>query len=167
MIESTALEPDDVKRLLEIQEKIRKEVESTSPSKQLQDLLNEVRAINEDIQERHKLEDDAKLLLEFRKRLEEAIESSKAWKDYKKSGYDKLTESGKKLYIELDSICASKGIFIVPVGELESWLQPLGVEYSKNKGKWIVRALETLPKLNPHHTKLPWNFIERVHKYLE
>ena len=34
--------------------------------------------------------------------------------------------------------CASSGLFIVPVGELESWLVDYGVARSSNKTKWIT-----------------------------
>lgn len=62
--------------------------------------------------------------------------------------------------------CAVFGLFIVPVGELESWLVDYGVTRSSNKTKWITQALEKLFEIDYDAEKQIWRFIDFLKKYL-
>jgi hypothetical protein len=57
-------------------------------------------------------------------------------------------------------------VLIVPVGELESWLVPFGLERLSNKSRWIVLALEKLSEIHiPSDSELA-DFVEEIHEYL-
>ncbi|SDW04946.1 ATP-dependent endonuclease [Pseudomonas sp. NFACC08-1] len=123
-------------------------------------LKNEIDAIESDSRD-----DDLKLssLLGTLKRVRE---SGSAWKPYKKSGRAALEEKIQLVFDELCQICASRGLFIVPVGELEGWLTDYGLAHTSNKSKWIVDALELMPELEPDLKGGPWSFLSSVHSYL-
>ncbi|QFY43976.1 AAA family ATPase [Candidatus Methylospira mobilis] len=106
------------------------------------------------------------LLSELAGNLKRVRESGSPWKEYKKSGAAALNEETRPLFHRLSEICEENGLFIVPVGELEGWLVEHGLPHSSNKSKWIVRALETVPSLDPDKEKKPWLFMENVFAYL-
>ena len=64
------------------------------------------------------------------------------------------------------SLCANIGLFIVPVGELESWLVDYGIPRSTNKKIWILRALEKVHSINYDSGKEIWLFIDKLKKFL-
>lgn len=58
-----------------------------------------------------------------------------------------LTAGEQKIFKALRRSMAEYGVFIVPVGELEDWLAPLGCKPpkdEKSKGKWLREALDRL-----------------------
>lgn len=65
-------------------------------------------------------------------------ESTK-WSSLKKKGIDSLDGRLKENVTEIVSSCRDLGLFIVPVGELEGWMD-LGVR----KNKWALPALEKI-----------------------
>lgn len=65
-------------------------------------------------------------------------ESSK-WSDLKKNGVASLEESFRSKAQEVINYSKTLGLFIVPVGELESW-----INLDVRKNRWIVPALEYL-----------------------
>jgi len=93
-------------------------------------------------------------------------ESGSSWKKYKKEGVSALDAGTQKIFSELSVLCSENGLFIVPVGELEGWLVKHGLPYTKNKSKWIVNALELIPKLNFNSEQPPWDFLQSVFTYL-
>jgi hypothetical protein len=98
--------------------------------------------------------------------LKRVRESGTAWKPYKKSGRAALDQANQGVFDELCAICAVRGLFIVPVGELESWMTQFGLSHTSNKPKWIVAALEMLPKIEPDFAAGPWMFLRTVFDYL-
>jgi hypothetical protein len=66
----------------------------------------------------------------------------------------------------LSAVCASKGLFINPVGGLESMLVEYGIEPTTDKKGWIVQALQLLPGLTVDDKKHPWKFLIAIHAYL-
>ena len=98
--------------------------------------------------------------------LKRVRESGSAWKPYKKAGRAALDEGSKAAFDELSALCAARGLFIVPVGELEGWLVDYGMAHTSNKSKWIVGALELLPRLKPDLSTGPWLFLSSVFAYL-
>lgn len=65
-------------------------------------------------------------------------ESTK-WSAIKKGGLNALDIAHRNVAQALFERLASIGFFVVPVGELESWM-----ELGERKGKWIVSALRTI-----------------------
>ena len=57
-----------------------------------------------------------------------------------------LKPAEKKIFANLIASMAKYGVFIVPVGELEDWLSPLGLSppSKKEKGRWLGEALKRL-----------------------
>jgi hypothetical protein len=57
-------------------------------------------------------------------------------------------------------------IFIVPIGDLESWMEEYGVFRTSNKAKWIVEALKKLHEIEIDDSSLIGKFITDIHNYL-
>lgn len=84
----------------------------------------------------------------------------KKWKEVKEKGIigmpESVREEAERLILKLNT----KGLFIVPVGELESWIE-LGI---KKKNKWIIPALNRIyNKETPEALK---KFISEIVSYL-
>jgi len=78
-------------------------------------------------------------------------ESTK-WSKLKKKGIESLSEELKIKANELIEICVEVGLFIVPVGELEGW-----IDLQVKKNRWALPALEKI-----HSNECPSNLIEFV-----
>lgn len=78
-------------------------------------------------------------------------ESTK-WAEIKKKGLGSLDEIWRDKAEKLISDCKNIGLFIVPVGELEGWMD-LGIR----KNKWVLPALEKI-----HANECPVNLIEFI-----
>lgn len=70
---------------------------------------------------------------------------------------------------------AEYGVFIVPVGELEDWLGPLGCKPPKDekgKGKWLREAIEKLgqdPQAEAYVKPVKgdiWDFMREVNSWI-
>lgn len=115
------------------------------------------RLLTEPGQDRDKLEN-------VRRRANALRESASEWAPLKKMGSDALDEAGAASFAEIDRLFRSKGIFIVPVGERESWL-PDRAPYSQNKGAWTSSALDALKDpLGEDHPLV--RFIAEIVSYL-
>lgn len=107
-------------------------------------------------------------LFDFRKGLKKLRDDADELKELKKYGRKALDEDAV-IQQEFDNLiehCAEAGLFIVPVGELESWLIDYGVARSSSKTKWITRALEKLFELDYDSEKQIWKFIDSLKMYL-
>ena len=62
--------------------------------------------------------------------------------------------------------CASIGLFVVSVGELESWLVDYDIERTSNKSKWISKALNKLFEIEYDDSKAIWKFVDALRIYL-
>jgi hypothetical protein len=79
-------------------------------------------------------------LRDARKALSRIARSASPWAGVKAHGLDALREAERGVALELIALCQSIGIFVVPKGELESWM-PIGL----SKGsQWNRAALEKL-----------------------
>jgi len=96
--------------------------------------------------------------------LETRIGQSSNWDQFKKHGIKKLSEEGKTKFYYLDELSRKYGIFIVPVGGLESWLMEYGV--GGRKSEWIAKALAKLDSIEVNLEKQPWKFIKEIHDHL-
>lgn len=77
------------------------------------------------------------------------------WSEIKREGINYLPDTQKKAGKEVLKMCADLGLYIVPVGELESW-----IKLDVKKNKWIIPALDHIQKGNcPKELK---DFVSKV-----
>lgn len=110
----------------------------------------------------------ASALFDFRKGLNKLREDSDELSNFKKHGREALKDD-KITYERFNNLlkhCANLGLFIVPVGELESWLVDYDVARSSNKSKWITKALEKLFDIEYNPEKEIWKFMDSLKAYL-
>lgn len=86
------------------------------------------------------LEDQEHTLSGARGALNRLRKQATEWYEVKKDGLSALEPVSRPIAEELLKMAAEVGLFIVPVGELESWID-VG---TSQKNKWVVRALEQL-----------------------
>lgn len=97
--------------------------------------------VSESIQElQHQLENGEHTVSGARSALRRIDSSSMKWNAIKRNGVDSLEEPTRSHANDLISRLADLGIFVVPVGELESWVD-VG---TRRKKEWIVLALTSL-----------------------
>lgn len=110
----------------------------------------------------------ASALFDFRKELKKLREDADELADLKKRGRKALEADASAIQVfdRLIGHCANLGLFIVPVGELESWLVDYEVARSSNKTKWIAKALEKLFDIEYDSEKEIWKFIDSLKSYL-
>lgn len=104
-------------------------------------------------------------LFELRKKLKELRDETDDLRDFKRRGRCALDEKHQAYFDSLWKDCASIGFFIVPVGELESWLVDYGVARKSNKAKWITEALQKLNEIEFDKNKELWKFINKLQEY--
>ena len=107
-------------------------------------------------------------LFDFRRTLKKLRDEADELAELKKRGRHSL-ENDQDILNTFDTLlehCAALGLFIVPVGELESWLVDYDVPRSSNKTNWIVTALEKLFEVNYDSEKEIWKFIDKLRNYL-
>ena len=110
---------------------------------------------------------DSETYASLKRRINRVLKESGAWSRYKQQGRAALSESGKAAFDKINTFCKGHGSFIVPAGELESWLVPFGLERSSNKSVWIVKALQKLSDMEtlPSDSELA-RFVRDIHDYL-
>jgi len=109
---------------------------------------------------------DEHLLRRIDSKCQEISNSTKHWRPLKQHGQSALSSELQAKFDKLASICKSRGLFINPLGELESMLVDYGISYSTEKRPWIQQALKLLPSLEVDESKQPWKFINEVQEYL-
>lgn len=131
--------PDDIS---EMRRKIATAIESGSEDTLLEKLRQHIGEFFEQLKEsKHSLSGARGALNRIRR------EASK-WSDVKKLGIKAIPEQERKTAEDLIQKAKGYGLFIVPLGELEGWLD-LG---TRRKNKWIARALSTLRPYKPRST---------------
>ncbi|NDF12004.1 MAG: hypothetical protein EB060_04200 [Proteobacteria bacterium] len=119
--------------LIEIQKRIKKAIESQSDEEILDKTILEVELLTDAFSKKKPS------LSELRRRLRDIEDAGSIWKPFKEKGIRVLPCLLRRDAFHLLKECKKFGLFIVPVGELESWI-PLGVR----KDRWINEALEKL-----------------------
>lgn len=83
-----------------------------------------------------------------------------------------LSEDARESLEYLLDNLAKYGVFIVPVGELEDWFQPLGLTPSQKKRQWFLTALERLGVdpdsdgyVRPSNDDI-WKFMAKVSRWI-
>lgn len=105
------------------------------------------------------------VLFEFRKMLKKLRDDSDELGRFKQEGRASLTIELQKTFDDLLIHCADLGLFIVPVGELESWLLDYGIDRKSNKSKWISEALNRIYEIEFNNEKEIWKFMNSLKKY--
>lgn len=110
----------------------------------------------------------ASALFDFRKELKKLREDSDELSNLKKHGREAFVndQTTCETFDNLLNHCTKLGLFIVPVGELESWLIDYGVPRISNKSKWITQALEKIFDIEYKKEKEIWKFMNSLKKYL-
>ena len=121
---------------------------------------------SEKLPENYTDDDIAKILFDFRSELKKLREESDDLSTLKDLGKNCMSPEIQNKFIKLCEECCKIGLFIVPVGELESWLVDYGIKKSKKKNKWITSALDKLFELEYDNSKEIWIFIDSLKKYL-
>lgn len=105
-------------------------------------------------------------MFNFRQSLKRLRDESDELSEFKKNGRAALPDSLKNNFDMLWTCCANIGLFIVTVGELESWLVDYDLERSSNKSKWISKALNKLFEIEYDENKAVWKFVDNLRAYL-
>jgi energy-coupling factor transporter ATP-binding protein EcfA2 len=175
LIASADLPSDKVDAMIGIRDRIAKFAGEAPPANRLRetqertekimgDLLTWVRACD-----RGDLKDDEEIerkLIYARNRLFEAGEATKAWQELKRKGATALSPELQKEFQEFYKTLGSNGMFINPIGELESMLSDQGIDVTTEKRAWILRALRLLRSLQVELDKYPWKFVNDIVRYV-
>ncbi len=153
----TAMTDRPIERVLDKRTLLQNYIESQPVSEKLREFRDALQQIVDDSTVAAD-RTEAEVLADVRRRTKRTREEARQWSAFKKAGREALDEEHKRIFDEVSDFCKQQGLFIVPVGELESWLTEFGIEPSSNKNAWIVRALETLPEIDLTSSKLAtWN----------
>lgn len=136
LIASMSMTGNITEEIINLRNKIASTVIGKSDNEALEELTNEIKTLLVQLEKKEHSLDGAKGALN---RIRKGITS---WSEIKSKGItgfdDNVRDEVKYLLDKLKSI----GVFIVPVGELEGWME-VG---TTQKNKWIVPALEKIHK---------------------
>ncbi len=155
----------DLTDVLRKRQLLQDHIENQPRSQKLEDLHGSLNALISDIDTSTGNKTESEVLADIRRRLNKMREESGEWSEYKLSGEEKLDEEHKSVFEEINEFCKGHGLFIVHVGELESWLREYSLEPSSNKSTWIVKALQKISEVDLSGSKIE-SFIMEVHDYL-
>ena len=155
-------------RILQERDAIMNHFQTQSKYKILCDLRAKTKELVEQVTilESADPDDIASALFDFRQNLKKLREESDELSEFKKNGRAALPEILQNNFDALWSCCANIGLFIVNVGELESWLVDYGLERSSNKSKWISNALNKVFDIEYDGNKAIWKFVDALRAFL-
>lgn len=110
--------------------------------------------------------DVEKVLAEYRAALKKFRDDSDDLSELKNCGRFSLPIEQQNHFDNLCNLCAEIGLFIVWVGELESWLVDYGIERTSNKSKWIAEALTRVYDIEYDSSKEIWRFVDKLRAFL-
>lgn len=99
----------------------------------------------------------------FKTSIDNAFNEANRWAIVKREGRTALTIAGAAAFDELDGLLRQTGIFLVPCGSLEGWLEHHGVPVTNNKPRWIINALEWLSANDPSTVHPLRDFLTAIH----
>ncbi len=99
----------------------------------------------------------------FKTAVDNAFDEANRWSRVKREGRAALMPAGATAFDELNTLLRQAGIFMVPCGSLEGWLEQHGVPVSKNKSRWIINALEWLSHNDPAIVHPLREFLTAIH----
>ncbi|MGM3304388.1 hypothetical protein ACSQ6I_00100 [Anabaena sp. WFMT] len=157
--------------MLSIRQRIAEAAKEISPDQRLKSVTEKLKTLLSSINEMEGREnvstsDKAKLLKQVESRANEITASTKSWKEFKEKGRAALSVELQSEFDILWEICAQKGLFINPCGELESMLVQQGIPYTTDKKGWITSALNLLPRLEVNENEYPWKFIKAIQDHI-
>lgn len=155
----------DFDDLMRLRKSIVDEIETINKKELLKVLISEMETLKAEVSSSNCISDPEKTLEYAQRKLKKIGEMSSPWCKFKDSGYQALTKESQDCFRELYEICKKYGIFIVPVGELESWLVEYGIEKTTNKPAWIAKALVKLSEISIERSKPLWKFMEEINNY--
>ena len=133
-------------RLLEIRRGIAQHIENVSE----EEILAQLKVSLEELMAQ--LDNNEHSLAGARGALNRVRSESTKWSGLKKRGIESLAGGWQGKANELIEICKEIGLFIVPVGELEGW-----IDLQVRKNRWALPALEKI-----HANECPSNLVEFV-----
>lgn len=107
-----------------------------------------------------------KLLPRIEKQCQAIAHATKGSSQLKRYGRAALPQERQAQFDQLLQLCAVKGLFILPCGELESMLEEYGIPYTTDKRAWLTQALQLLPHLEVNDARYPWKFLKDIHERL-
>jgi predicted ATPase len=161
--------------LLRIRQEIANAAKEVPPDERLATIKQELEALLNSIKEMtdktFEMESEVssqkeKLLKKIEVQCGEIIDSTKNWQEFKKNGCKSLPSHLQYKFVRLWVVCARRGLFINPYGELESLLAEYDIPWTKKKRSWIRKALEQLPNLEVSDELSPWKFVKLIQAYL-
>jgi ABC-type ATPase involved in cell division len=170
-----ALSEEESSQALAIRDDIARAAKEIPPAKRLENieqqmtlLMSAIRDTQSKSYSTKKEAEETKegLLRQIESRCRELADSTKGWKQFKQHGRAALSEKAQARFDHLSKVCAAKGLFINPCGELESMLVGYGISHTTDKRGWITQALNLLPNLEVNDEKHPWKFIKTIHTQL-
>jgi ABC-type multidrug transport system ATPase subunit len=168
-LEALALNEEQLGEALTIRDNIGQAANEVSPDERLEkvkqqmtELLSSLKAI----QDSTTASDKKRMLQKIDRACQEIADSTKSWKQFKQQGRAALSPELQTQFDRLWDICAEKGLFINPCGELESMLAEYGIAPTTDKRGWITQALQLLPNLEVNDEKYPWKFVKAIHDQL-
>lgn len=150
----------DLKNLLEILGDISKNSDLLMQRQRIADIINKV----SESEILDNIKNEIRLFLDQLEKGEHTLSGAKgaynrigkdftSWKNIKNNGINGFPNDIQDLVIELINTLKQRGIFVVPVGELEGWIDLK----TKKKNKWIIPALDII-----HNNKTPQELKEFV-----
>lgn len=91
-------------------------------------------------------------------KIKKILKSSTAWSKIKEVGKSFFKGDSYNKFNEIDEICSSEGLFIVPVGELEFFYRP----NSNHGSRWVNEVLEKVDLKNDNELRDAREFVEKI-----
>ena len=154
-------------RILKEREEILKYFQAQSKYDRLAKLQSELQLfISTELPPPEQTADVEKVLAEYRAALKKFRDDSDDLSELKNCGRFSLPVEQQNHFDNLCNLCAEIGLFIVWVGELESWLVDYGIERTSNKSKWIAEALTQVYDIKYDSSKEIWKFVDKLRDFL-
>lgn len=106
--------------------------------------------------------------IHVRRELNRLAEQVDRMRQLKRGGIAGLPSSVASAAITLLLKLSSVGVFLVPVGEFEEWLETYKIQESKQRNKWAwANAAAQIVQENGRQMGDVWDFMQSVGKYLD
>ena len=153
--------------ILKEREEILKYFQAQSKYDRLAKLQSELQLfISTELPPPEQTADVEKVLADYRAALKKFRDDSDDLSELKNCGRFSLPVEQQNHFDNLCNLCAEIGLFIVWVGELESWLVDYGIERTSNKSKWIAEALTQVYDIEYDSSKEIWKFVDKLRAFL-
>lgn len=150
-----SLTNENIDEILTNRDELAKKVEGKDENRILADITTELKTLIEQLEKKeHNLSGAKGAINRVIK------ERGSKWSEIKKKGLAEFPNGSKNNAKKILADCRNHGLFIVPNGELESWIDN-GI---RSKSKWIIKALTEVSKGNsPNEIK---KFIKDILTYM-